>query len=428
MKHILVVIDGVADKPSKELKGKTPLEAAYTPNLNYLAEHGKLGKMSIMNNYVPETEGAVLAIFGYNPLKYNEGRAPLEAYGSNINFNENDLIVRGNFATFKNNKIMDLRAGRIETEEAKMLLKDIERNVKLEGIKFKLIPTLNYRFILIFKGKNLSANVTNTNPAYKKIRSRLEVPIPTNEPMLFERCRPLDGSEKSKFTAGLINKFTEKVHYYLKKHHSNKKRIMQGKKAANFILMRGLGTKLPKLHKLKVKALCLGDTPAERGISKLLGMDVIELPAPKVDALLKNVNEIKEAVRHDMRIRINAFKNSYKKYSFFYFHIKGPDPLAHRGEAKLKTKMIESIDKHFFGPLLKAINLNDVKVAVTSDHTTACSLKAHSSDPVPLLIAGGKVKADGINKFNENTCKKGKIGLIKAEKFMKLYFTLTDKL
>jgi 2,3-bisphosphoglycerate-independent phosphoglycerate mutase len=431
-KLLFIILDGVAGRSCEEFNDLTPLEAANTPNLDYLAKNGQTGETTIIDEETPpETDTAVLALFGYDPIIYSRSRGPLEAVGIGINFNEGDLALRCNFATVEDGKIVDTRAGRINTETARKLVDFIQGNLKLDSfpVNMNFIHTLNYRTLLILhpkKGK-LSDQISNTNPGYERLLGHSEIPKANIGEKIFEKCKPLDDIEESLISVKLVNEFTGKSHELLKNYEINLDRINEGINPANFILMRGAGTSLPKLDKLQKKYgtnwICIGDTPGERGIAKLLGMDLLkDLPDPYCDMLSKksSLKEVGTAIKKDMQVRVRKLLDNFEDYDCFYVHIKGADPFGHVGLPEAKKKIIEGIDKWFFGELLKKINLGNTKVCVTSDHSTPCSLKAHSADPVPLLISGHNLKPDSVEKFGENFCKKGNIGRIKATQLMSI--------
>jgi 2,3-bisphosphoglycerate-independent phosphoglycerate mutase len=141
--------------------------------------------------------------------------------------------------------------------------------------------------------------------------------------------------------------------------------------------------------------------PVERGIAKLAGMHLVDLPPPSKD------------LKADCLLRVKKLLAVLPRYDFFYIHIKGPDEPAHDGDFRLKTEMIATIDEFFFGELLPKIGLRDYIICVTSDHSTPCKLKTHSDDPVPIMIAGDKIRGDKVAKFSEEECRKGSLGTLK---------------
>lgn len=418
MKLLYVVIDGMGDLPIEELNGKTPLEAANTPNMDYLAKIGITGLMyTVEKGIAPESDVAVLSILGYDPLIYYTGRGPLEAFGAGLTMRNGDLALRCNFATMDSKKrIIDRRVGRdLTTEEAKELSKAINEKVKLESypVDFEFKNTIGHRAILVIKSKlkPLSNKISNTDPAYS-IEEGIGVAKASAE-MVLQNCKPLENDEMSTISANLVNEFIEKSHQILEEHPINKKRESLGKLKANVVLTRDAGNRLPSLfnisEKYNLKFACLADMPVEQGIAKLAGMQVIELPPPS-----KNIE-------FDCELRVKKLFEVWNEYDCFYVHIKGPDEPAHDGNFVLKTKLLTQIDKSFFGKIIPNINLNDCLICITADHSTPCKLKAHSDDPVPVLISGNKIKSDGTIRFSEKEAKKGSLGIIeKGSKLMPL--------
>ncbi|MDH5635495.1 MAG: alkaline phosphatase family protein [Candidatus Bathyarchaeota archaeon] len=409
MKLIYVVIDGMGDLPIEELGNKTPLEAADTPNMDFLAKTGKTGLMyTVGKGVAPESDVAVVSILGYNPFKYYASRGVFEALGAGLTMKDGDLALRCNFATLGPNKtIIDRRVGRsLTTEEATELAKAINEQIKLEShpASFQFKNTLSHRGALIIrsKEKKLSGNITNTDPAYTRIQG-----IGVAEPeakMILKKCKPLDKTEEAKISASLVNEFTQKTITILDQQEVNKKRVKERKLKANVILTRDAGHRLPRFPHLDQQYgfsfVCLADMPVERGISKLAGMHMVDLPPPS-----KNLEK-------DCKLRVEKLLETLPLCDCFYIHIKGPDEPGHDGNFNLKTNLIATVDKHFVGKMLQEINLEDHVICVTADHSTPCKLKAHSDDPVPLLLSGNKIQADKVQRFSEKECKKGELGIL----------------
>ena len=410
MKLIYVVIDGLGDLPIKELGDETPLGFAETPNLDSLASKGRLGLMyTVGKGIAPESDIAVISILGYDPFKYHVGRGPIEAYGAGLSMKDGDLALRCNFATLgPDKKIVDRRVGRtLTTEEASKLSEAINQEVELESFpaEFEFKNTLGHRAVLVIKSKDLplSAEITNTDPAYERVKG-LGIAKPEFE-MVLKECMPLEDTEEARRAAQLVNEFTEKSHEVLDRHEVNKRREAEGELKANVILSRDAGDEIPRFFNINehygVRFACLADMPVERGISRIAGMHLIDIPPPTKD------------MKADSDLRIRRLMEIYPSFDCFYIHIKGPDEPGHDGDFERKAKIISEIDKFFFGELLSRIDLKETLICVTADHSTPCSLKGHSDDPVPLLIAGGNIKPDGITKFSEKTCKNGSLGLLK---------------
>jgi len=410
LKLIYVVIDGLGDLPIPELGGNTPLGAANTPNLDRLAWNGKTGLMyTVGKGIAPESDVGVISILGYNPFRYSTGRGVLEAVGAGLPVKNGDLALRCNFATLgRRSKIVDRRAGRnLTTREAQALSEAVNKKVKLRSYPaaFQFRSTIGHRAVLVIrrKGKSLSSKITNTDPAYTRVEG-LGVAAPEAE-MILRKCEPLENSEEARAAAALVNEFTEASHQVLKRHQINKSRMAERKLMANVVLARDAGHVLPDFFDISerygLRFACLADMPVERGIAKLAGMQLAELPPPSKD------------LKEDSLIRVKELLGILPRFDAFYIHIKGPDEPGHDGDFRRKTHLIEIVDRWFFGKLLPKIDVKKCILCVTSDHATPCLLKSHSDDPVPLLIVGDRVKGDEVAKFSEKECKKGSVGVLK---------------
>lgn len=397
MKKLLVVLDGLGDLPCKALNGKTPLEAARTPALDSLAKKARTGMLRIAGGVAPESDVGVFSVLGYDPFKYHVGRGALEAYGINAGFKNGMLALRANFATVQGTKIVDRRVGRsLNSADAKALEKELNDKVRLTNASLVFRATLGHRGVLLIKSREkLSQKISNTDPAYE-LRKGLGSAKSVFE-MRVQKSRPLERGAAAARSARLVNEFTEKAHAVLEKSKVNAKRRKRGLLPANELLLRDAETRIrkpPNLH-AKEKWAVLADMPLEVGIGGLVGMKVIHAPPPTFTA-----SDYTERARKTLAL--------LQEFDGVYVHIKGPDLFGHDGDAKGKKKSIEDIDRFFFKPLLKKLDLSNTRVAVTADHSTPCELKAHSNDPVPFLVAGANISEKGVKKFGETEClKKG---------------------
>jgi 2,3-bisphosphoglycerate-independent phosphoglycerate mutase len=410
LKLIYIVIDGMGDLPIDELDRKTPLEAAETPYMDMLAKNGKTGLMyTVGKGMAPESDVAVVSILGYDPFKHNVSRGALETIGAGLKMKTGDLAIRCNFGTISsdNRSILDRRAGRdLTQDEANGLAKAITKQIQFEShpASLELKSTITYRAALVIRSENglLSGNISNTDPAYKRIDSVGVADLDAK--MVLKTCKPLDGTVEAKVSADLVNEFTLKVMSVLDDHEINKRRVKEGKLKANVVLSRDAGSMVPEFPFLSdlygLSFVCLADMNVERGISTLAGMSLVDLPLPS------------ENLENDCKLRIKRLFEVLPNYDCFYIHIKGPDEPGHDGACKRKSELIATIDKHFVGEMLKKINLKDYVVCITADHSTPCNLKAHSDDPVPLLIVGNGIEADNVNTFSEKECKHGELGIL----------------
>jgi 2,3-bisphosphoglycerate-independent phosphoglycerate mutase len=425
-KIIYVVLDGLGDAPINDLGNKTPLEAAVTPNMDRLAQKGITGLVyPVAKGIAPESDIAVISLLGYDAHKYYTGRGPLESFAEGLTVNDGDVAFRVNFATVADDgvTIKDRRVGRnLTTEEATALSKEINSKVTLSGGTFEFKNTIGHRGILVIRGirSKLSGWITNTDPAYDRegvfgvAKEKFENLVATSAPM-----PGYENSPEAKAAAELLNEFTKKSNKVLNEAAVNIKRVAENKMPGNVILSRDAGDHLPKfppmqsLYNLKFGSFV--QMPVEKGIALLTGIDVIDIP---------------ESTGHldvDYPIWAKVALESIKKFDGIYVHIKGPDEPAHDGDYKLKKDIIEAIDKYFFANLIPALDIQNTVVAVTADHSTVCAIKAHSADPVPLLVSGGNVKSDGSMSFSEKAAKLGSIGEILGREIMPLLVKLAKE-
>jgi len=410
MKKILyIVLDGLGDRPVKELNNKTPLEAALTPNLDRLAQKGRTGIVyPVAKGIAPESDIAVISLLGYDAHKYYTGRGPLEAFAEGIMIHDGNLALRVNFATCEpdGKTIKDRRVGRnLTTDEATSLAKEINSKVTLSSATFEFKNTIGHRGVLVIRGmrSKLSGWITNTDPAYDRegvfgvAKEKFENFVAESQPM-----PGYEDSSEAKEASLLLNEFTHKSNKVLNESVMNKKRIAENKLPANIILSRDSGDHLPKFPKIEsifnVRFGSFVQMPVEKGIALLTGIEVIDVPSSSGHLDV------------DYAIWAKVALDVIKKYDGIYIHIKGPDEPAHDGDFNKKKEIIEIIDKFFFADLLPKLDINNTIVAVTADHSTVCAIKAHSADPVPLLISGGNIKPDGSLSFSEKTARLGSIG------------------
>lgn len=410
MKKILyVILDGLGDRPLPELGGRTPLEAASTPNMDGLAAAGRQGTViTVGKGIAPESDVAVMAILGYDPLRYHAGRGPLEALGAGLDFSEGAVALRGNFATGGPGwTIVDRRVGRdLTSAEAAELAAAVNAEVRLTTFQARSVvqATIGYRCALVITPKDgkLSGNITNTDPAYARLEGLGVVKADAGNEV--EECKPLDDSAEAWTAAELVNEFTRKSREILDGHSVNRHRRQQGKLPANLILLRDAGDKLPPTPSIQerfgIEFGCFVEMPVERGIARLLKMAIVEVPPSFGD---------REPAYREWGRRA---AQEIPRHGGLYLHLKGPDEPGHDGDYEGKKDVIELIDRAFFGTLLPKIRLADTIVAVTADHATPCALRGHSADPVPLLVSGAGVPADRTKTFSEREAATGDLGMM----------------
>ncbi|PIZ00507.1 phosphoglycerate mutase [bacterium (Candidatus Howlettbacteria) CG_4_10_14_0_8_um_filter_40_9] len=418
MKKILfVILDGLGDRPIKELGDMTPLEAAETPNMDFLAKGGICGVQNMLPRGVyPTSEECHLALFGYDYIKDYPGRGVLEALGAGIKLGPDDLAFRVDIGTVDDNLILiDPHAGGVETVKE---LTDSLQNIEIEGVKCEIFPTLEHRAVLVFRDpdgrlshdfNDHSTRVTDTDPHKAGPHAKN---VKVLEP------KELDDSKEADFTVKVLKEYQKQTAEILKNHDFNKERVANGKLPCNYILTRGVG-KLRDTDsfekKYGLKAAAVAGAPLYKGIAKYLGMDLHEDLTFTGTADTNLDGKVKKA------IELLTTNDQRPTTNFVYLHIKATDSLAEDfGDYKGKRDFIEKIDKAF-EPFLK---MENVEIMITGDHTTSCELKDHTEDPVPFLIYNidsidsGQARMTG--KFGESYCKEGGLGYINGIEFIKI--------
>jgi len=405
VRYLLVILDGAADRENAELNGKTPLEAANMKNLNRIATHSLAGMIyPIKKGIAPESDSAVFSILSYNIKDYT-GRGSMEALGAGLKVEKNDIALRANFATIDEKKRIVSRRCSLTKKEAKELEKEINK-IKIEGVKIKFKATVDYRGALLIsprRGK-LSQEITNVDIGYIK-KGTISIAKTVNEGASpIPKAKPLKNTKEAKLTAEIVNEFVDKAIEVLSKSNVNRKRIAEGKQEANAILLRDASLGLPDVEpiekKFGIRFCFVTEMPVERGIAKLLKMHEIKFESAK-----KGIERYKELAK--------IVNKNTRDCDFVYVHIKGPDEPGHAGDPEKKRDILKAIDNGFFSKL----RLDDTRICVTCDHATPCILKAHSSDPVPVII--GKVR-DGDNLlFDEHIDSNGSLGIFNGNKLIR---------
>ena len=411
-KFIYVLLDGIGDLPHPAFGNMTPLEAARTPNLDFLAKKGSMGNvLSVGRGIAPQSDIAVFNMLGYS---FHDGtyvgRGVIESIGSGIEFRNGDLALRGNFATVHDDlRIIDRRAGRnISERESREICLSLNQNVKFSDVNanVQVVPTIAHRVVIRFRHAKcaLSENISNTDPAYSRINGiGIATPSADSESILLSKAQ--DNSEASTASAKLLNEFTIQVVKLLKDHPVNQARSSLGLKPINGILARDPGTKYPHLEFMNKKyGLNIGsivDMPVEVGISKVLGMKMFRAGGVQ-----------------DYETKALVAADKLSDLDGIYVHIKGPDEYGHDGDWQGKKRSIEVIDNSFFGPLLRKLDFQKTLFVISGDHSTPCIKNNHSDDPVPLLFSGDNMETDGSERFTESYAKKGSKGLMMGEQII----------
>lgn len=401
---LFVVLDGLADDPVPELGDRTPLQAAPTSNLDRLAAEGAQGICTVVaEGIAPESDIAVMALLGYDPAEAHPGRGPVEALGVGMEFRDGDLAWRCNLATVSEwPQLADRRAGRdISAEEAEALAALVNREVSLPDATFELRATVGHRAALIIRDASGPLRpVTNTDPAYER-RGSLGHALEHFD-MRLDPARPVAGEEddaRAIRSAELTNLFSRRAYEALERSPINADRRAADRLPANVVILRDAGSQLPDLTALPERFGrsfgCFVEMPVEAGISRMVGMDEIDVPADEEEPGRRYRSWAEQAVA------------SAQDHDVLYIHIKGPDVPAHDGDAGAKRDIIATIDEAFFGALQDLLD-DDVTLLVTADHATSSVRAAHTDDPVPYLVHG-PVDSDATEVFSEPAARDGSL-------------------
>jgi 2,3-bisphosphoglycerate-independent phosphoglycerate mutase len=371
-KIVLLVVDGLGGVPHPDT-GKTELETASTPNLDALAVISNCGLSQPMGPAItPGSAPGHLSLFGYDPLRYRIGRGVLEAMGIDFPLEAGDIAIRGNYCIVDSGGLIsDRRAGRLSTEENVKLCRLLD-GMEFDGVKVAVAPVKEHRCVVVFRGRGLSSCVHDTDP------QRLGVP-------------PLEAEAQTAeagFTAMVANRFL-----------SAARSVLTGK-PANMLLLRGFSAKpdLPSmLDVYRLKAAAIAAYPMYRGLARVVGMTL--LPA---GAALSS--------------QLEALKNAFNEFDFFFIHVKGADAAGEDGDFPRKVAVIEEIDR----ALPEFLRLSPDVFLLAGDHSTPAVMAGHSWHSVPCLLHSGFCRHDGIQKFSENECRKGSLGIVPATALMPL--------
>lgn len=398
MKYLVVLCDGMADYPVEALGGKTPLEAANTPNMDKFAKDGYVGLVkTVSDDMKPGSDVANLSVLGYDPHKYYTGRSPLEAGSIGIDMKNTDVSLRCNLVTltdeaaYEDKTIVDYCAGDISTEDAKVLVDYLAEN--LDNEEFKLYSGVSYRHCLIWNNGTLE--VGTLTPPHDITGKPIKEYIPAHP------------------NAAKLYELMKKSYDLLKDHPLNKERVAKGLRPANSMWLWGEGVKAqldPFKEKYGLKASMISAVDLLKGIGKFSDMNVVNVEGA--------TGYIDTNFEGKAKAAVEEFKNGQ---DFVYIHVEAPDECGHRNEVENKKKSIEIIDEVILGPVTDELRkMGDFKVLVTPDHATPLSLMTHTNDPIPFIMYDSTIKIDGPSTFNENTAKE-------TGNFIEIGYTIMNK-
>jgi 2,3-bisphosphoglycerate-independent phosphoglycerate mutase len=390
-KILLVILDGMGDRPCSELEGRTPLEAAATPTMDRLAKEGRTGLMDVIApGIAPGSDTAHLALLGYDPLEVYTGRGAFEAAGTGLDIRRGDVAFRCNFGTVDElTKVTDRRAGRISSGTDQlaaalngMLIEDVE-------VIFK--EAVEHRAVLVLRGDGLSAEVSDVDP------HEVGTEVLSSKPL----------APEARKTARILNEFTRRSYEIMKDHEVNVKRMEDGLAPANIALARGAGSPpdvpcFNELHRMKGAAVVGISLVA--GVCRVSGLDIMDVPGAT------------GGLDTDIGQKMDATIKALGTHDFVLLHVKGTDICGHDDDPQKKADFIAKVDVEL-GNLLDSLGplADDMVICVTADHSTPCCVMDHSADPVPLLIWGKGLRRDQVDTFGEHAAAHGGLGKIRGK-------------
>jgi len=389
MKYIVLVGDGMADYPLEELNGKTPLQAARTPNMDFIASNGKNGVVrTVPRGMAPGSDVANLSILGYDPRKYYPGRGPLEAASMGVSLGKGEVAFRCNLVTVKNGVLIDYSAGHISSEEARTLIEYLDE--KLDG-NARFYPGVSYRHILVLKGGEDAA----CTPPHDIVGRSIEEYLPMDR------------------DAEILRRLMHDSAHLLECHEVNEKRKREGKNPANMIWPWGPGRSpnMPSFEeKFGVRGSVIAAVDLIKGIGKCIGLKVIDVPG--ATGYLDTNYEGKA----DYALKSLANRD------FCFVHVEAPDEAGHSGDMEAKIKAIENFDEKVVGRVLRGLKRYDkYRIMVLPDHPTPISIRTHTCDEVPFAIFSPSDATDDVKAFDESSARKGALGAVEGKELMELF-------
>jgi 2,3-bisphosphoglycerate-independent phosphoglycerate mutase len=363
-KYVIVVPDGAADEPLEIFGGKTVIEAAKTPNMDWISTSGRQGLCrTVPPSLQPGSDVAMMAVLGYDPVRYYSGRAPIEAVAQGIEVSEDDWIFRCNLVTIADARMADHSAGHISSKEGKTLIEEL--NKVLGNSRAKFYPGVGYRHLLVIGGVDFAD--VRTQPPHDVIGQKIESILPRGR------------------NAEILIDMMARSQQLLEDHDINRVRRDLGENPASSIWLWGQGKKArmePFEKKYGLKGAAITAVDLVRGLAKLIGFDLVSVPG---------------ATGYwdtDYRAKGKAAVEAVRNHDIVLVHIEAPDEAGHAGNATIKKKAVEEIDKLIVGPILAELKkYKSWRILVMPDHPTPIGNQAHSGGPVPFAMAGDGVSS-----------------------------------
>ena len=400
MKYIVLVADGMADYPIEALGMRTPLEAARTPNMEFIAKNGSLGlAKTIPDKMTPASDVANLSILGYDPKRYYSGRGPLEAANLGIDLEDDDVAFRCNLITVSGDILLDYSAGHIKSTEAEKLIKFLD--TKLGTNKIRFFPGISYRHLLLAKrGSELKLQNLKCLPPHDISGQKISKNLPKGD------------------NADLIIKLMLDSREILESHEINHVRLDLKENPANMIWLWGQGKKpdMPKfIDKFGLTGSVISAVDLIKGLGRILGLEVINVPGAT------------GYYDTDYLAKAQAAVKSLTKKDFVFVHVEAPDEAGHNGDLREKLTAIERFDQLVVGTILEYCkNKDDFRIMVLPDHATPVSLKTHTPEAIPFALYGKDIPAKNFLNYSEKEAQKSELYFENGCQLLD-YFILKEK-
>ncbi len=379
---MILVPDGMADHPVKELGGRTPVEAADTPNMDLVAREGVCGMAQTFYRELPyDSSIANMGIMGYDPRRYFSGRAPLEAANLGVELCEGDVALRCNLVTAEDGRMKDFTAGHIGNAEARRLMEELDRRLGGDGVEF--YPGVSYRNLLVIRSnRNPSVDFTTTQPH--------DI---VGEETVKHAIKPADHGSAE--TVALLNRLAEDAAGILEEHEVNMRRTGDGENPANRVWFWGAGTRpdMPPFQELYgLRGSLVSAVDLLNGLARTIGLEVLEVEG--VTGYLDTNYEGKA----------DAAVDSLKEVDLTYVHVESTDEAGHEGSVEHKIRAIEDVDRRVLGRVLDGLD-GDYAVLVIPDHPTPIEVRTHTNEPVPYALYDTRRKGDAARSYSERGIK-----------------------
>ena len=423
-KAILIVLDGATDVSLPSLGGRTPLEAAEIPTLHKLADEGACGFFRALGpGTLVGSDTAMLAIIGYNPYEIYTGRGPLEVAGVGLDLQPGDVSLRCNYVSITDDfKLLNRTAGypREGIEELETAL----NRIKLSDpkVEFRFRNSQDYRCVVRFRGYSISAEISDMDPSYNAIADVLDnVDLLEEGESKIITAKPLKPTPEAKNMATLLNEFVTKAHQILDDLPFNRKRVAEGLPPANGIMPRGAGEtpSLPSFRsKWEMKAACVAGTGLIKGIGRLTGMSVPDVPGATGYVDTDYLSKAKVALRM-----------LQEDHDFVLIHVEGIDEVSHDKNVEAKIRAIEDSSELLVRHLVENVP-DDVILCVLSDHTSSSVLGDHTTDPTGVVFWSKSpgFRKDQVNRFVESEFLKGSLGKVEGLDVMQFLMGFAHRL